>query len=60
MEDEAVAPHGGADVQQPVPYEPNSPELVPGDYYYYLLVVVLLVVLLVDPNNPRRLGGTFR
>ena len=55
-----MAPHGGADVQQAVPYEPNSPELVPGDYYYYLLVVVLLVVLLVDPNNPRRLGGTFR
>ena len=43
MEDEAVAPHGGADVQQAVPYEPNSPELVPGEYYY-LLVVLLLVV----------------
>ena len=58
-----MAPHGVADVQQAVAYdayEPSSHALVPGDYYYYLLVVVLLVVLLVDPNNPRRLGGTFR
>ena len=54
MEAETVAPHGVADVQQAAAYEPNSPELVPGDYYYYLLVVVLLV----DPKNPRQLGGT--
>lgn len=53
-----MAPHGVADIQQAVADEPNSPELVPGEYYYYLLVVVLLVVLLVDPKNPRQLGGT--
>ena len=54
-----MAPHGVADIQQAVAYEPTHS--FPGDYYYYyyLLAVVLLVVLLVDPKNPRQLGGTF-